>query len=112
MSLVRALGHHFIFALESSRTVALNEADRAQDRFQPVQSLVFADTQPLRVYLRSVQEAVFVTKQVLPNQDGSQGILYLVSSDPDLDQAQMTTIYQRRWKSASSFLCGRVPQVA
>ena len=32
-------------------------------------------------------------------------MLYLVSSDTDLDQAQLTAIYQRRWKSASSFLC-------
>ncbi len=109
MCLVRALGHYFVFALESSRTVALSEADRAQGRFQAVQTLVFPDTQPLRVYLRSVQEAVLVTRQVFANQDGSQGILYLVSSDTDLDQAQLTTIYQRRWKSASSFLCGRAP---
>ena len=112
MTLVRALGHHFIFALESSRTVALSAAARAQGRFQSVQSLVFPDTQPLRVYLRAVQEAVLVSKQVFINQDGSQGILYLVSSDTDLDQAQLTAIYQRRWKSASSFLCGRIPQVA
>jgi hypothetical protein len=111
MNLVRALGHHFVFALESSRTVALSDADRAQGRFQSVQSLVFADTQPLRVYLRAVRQAVLVTRQVFTNQDGSQGILCLVSSDTDLDQAQMTTIYQRRWKSASSFLCGRIPQV-
>ena len=75
MSLVRALGHHFLFALESSRTVALSDADRAQGRFQSVQSLVFADTQPLRVYLRSVQQAVLVTRQVFTNQDGSQGML-------------------------------------
>jgi hypothetical protein len=112
MSLVRALGHHFVFALESSRTVALSAAARAAGQLQAVQSLVFPDTQPLRVYLWSVQEAVLVTKQVFTNQDGSQGILYLVSSDTDLDQAQLTTIYQRRWKSASSFLCGRIPQVA
>ena len=45
-----------------------------------------------------MQEAVLVSKQVFANQDGSQGALYLVSSDTDLDQAQMTTIYQRRWK--------------
>nr|WP_229748965.1 transposase [Hymenobacter frigidus] len=112
MTLVRALGHHFLFALESSRTVALSDADRAQGRFQAVQSLVFPDTQSLRVYLRAVQQAVLVTRQVFTNQDGSQGMLYLVSSDTDLDQAQLTTIYQRRWKSASSFLCGRIPQVA
>ena len=98
MTLVRALGHHLVFALESSRPVVLSEADRAQDRFQPVQSLVFPATQPLGVYLRSVQEAVLVSRQVLPNQDGRQGVLYLVSSDTDLAQAQLTTIYQRRWK--------------
>nr|WP_162549923.1 transposase [Hymenobacter nivis] len=78
--------------------MALSEAARAQGQFQPVQSLVFAGTQPLHVYLRAVQEAVLVTRQVFTNQDGSQGILYLVSSDTDLDQAQLTTIYQRRWK--------------
>ena len=64
-----------------------------------MQSLVFPDTQPLRVYLRVAQQAVLVTRQVFTNQDDSQGMLYLVSSDTDLDQAQLTTIYQRRWKS-------------
>ena len=106
MNLVQALGHHFIFALESSRTVALSAEAHAQGQFQAVQTLVFPATQPLRVFLRSVQEAVLVTRQVFTNQDGSQGMLYLVSSDTDLDQARLTTIYQRRWKSASIFLCG------
>ncbi len=98
MALVRGLGHHFVFALESSRTVALSEAARAQGQFHAVQSLAFPDTQPLRVYLRAVQEAVLVTRQVFTNQDGGQGVLYLVSSDTDLNQAQLTAIYQRRWK--------------
>ena len=99
---MRALGHHFLFALESSRTAALSAAlsaaARAQGQFQPVQSLVFPAAQPVRVYLRSVQEAVLVSKQVFKNQDGSQGVLYLVSSAADLDQAQLNTIYQRGWK--------------
>ncbi len=98
MNLVRALGHHFVLALESTRTVALSEAERAQGQFQAVQSLAFPDTQPLRVYLRAVQEAVLVTRQVFTNQDGSQGVLYLVSSDTDLTHRQLATIYQRRWK--------------
>ncbi len=98
MSLVRALGHHFVFALESSRTVALNEAGRAQGQFQAVQKLAFPDTQPLRGYLRAVQEVVLVSRQVFTNQDGSQGVLYLVSSDTELNQAQLTTTYQIRWK--------------
>lgn len=98
MALVCALGHHFVFALESSRTVALSEEARAKGQFQAVQTLDFPATQPLRVYLRSVQAAVLVSRQVFTNKDGSQGTLYLVSSDTDLDQAQMTAIYQRRWK--------------
>ena len=52
MNLVRALNHHFVFALESSRTVALSDADRAQGRFQPVQSLVFATQPPARLFAR------------------------------------------------------------
>jgi hypothetical protein len=96
--LVRALGHDFLFARASSRTVALSAEARAVGQFQAVQALTFPDKQPLRVYLRSVQEAVLVTRQVFLNQDGSQGTLYLVSSDTDLTQAQLTTIYQRRWK--------------
>jgi len=74
-TLVRARGHHFVFALESSRTVALSEAARAQGQFQAAQTLAFPDTHPLRVYLRAVKEAVLVTRQALTNQDGSQGVL-------------------------------------
>jgi len=95
---VLALGHDFVMALESSRTVARSEAERQQGRFQALDTLAFPDEQPLRVWLRSVQPAVLVTRQVFTNKDGSQGVLYLVSSDTSLDQAQLTMIYQRRWK--------------
>ncbi len=46
MTLVRALGHDFVFALESGRTVPLSEAARAQGRFQAVQSLAFPMRNP------------------------------------------------------------------
>ena len=36
MTLVRALGHHFVLALEPSCTVALSEGARAQGQFQAV----------------------------------------------------------------------------
>ena len=98
MNAVLKLGHDFVLALESSRTVALNEAGRAQGQFRALDTLAFPDEQPLRVWLRAVPAAVLVARQVFTNKDGSQGELYLVSSDTNLDQAQMTTIYQRRWK--------------
>ncbi len=98
MNTVLALGHDFVLALESSRTVALSEAARAQGRFQALDTLVFPAEQPLRVLLRAVKSAVLVARQVFTNKDGSQGVLYLVSSDTSLNQTQLTTIYQRRWK--------------
>ena len=98
LNAVLDLGHGFVMALESSHTVARSEADRQQGRFQALDTLVFPDEQPLRVWLRSVEPAVLVARQVFTNKDGSQGVLYLVSSDTNLDQAQLTTIYQRRWK--------------
>lgn len=98
MNYVLSLKHHFLFALEASRTVALSEVARSQGQFQALDALTFPDKTVLTVYLRSVKQAVLVAKQVFTNKDGSQGALYLVSSDTSLNYEQLTTIYQRRWK--------------
>ena len=98
MNQVRALGHDFIFALPTSRTVALSEVGRGNGQFQALDMLVFPEGQPLRVWLRGVVEAVLVVRQVFTNKDGSQGVLHLVSSDTRLTWEQITIIYQKRWK--------------
>jgi hypothetical protein len=51
-----------------------------------------------KVYLEQVEFPLLLVKQVFKNEDGAEGVLYLVGSDPKLDYAQLTTIYQRRWK--------------
>ena len=98
MNQVRELGHDFIFALPTSRTVALSEVGRGNGQFQALDTLVFPEGQPLRVWLRGVVGAVLVVRQVFTNKDGSQGVLYLVSSDTRLTWEQITVIYQKRWK--------------
>jgi len=105
---VIGLDHHCIFALASSRTVALSEQERKQGKFQSLDAgpqtrastrvRVFPHKAPLKVYLRSVQEALLLTRQVFTNKDGSQGCLYLITTDTTLSYDQITTIYQRRWK--------------
>lgn len=95
---VRRLGHHFLFALKASRTAALTEPARKAGHFHSLEALDWPDKQPLRAYLRGFDEPVLLVRQVFTNKDGSQGVLYLVSSDLDLDWTQITTIYQRRWK--------------
>ncbi len=73
MNTVLELGHDFVLALESSRTVALGDKARKNGRFQALDTLDFPEEQPLRVWLRSVEAAVLVARQVLTNKDGSQG---------------------------------------
>ena len=36
--------------------------------------------------------------QIFKNKDGSEGILYLISNDIELDKQSIETIYQKRWK--------------
>ncbi len=93
------LAKHFIMAIESSRTVALNEQDRAAGKFQRVDAIAeLKNDTCLLVYLRGIEKPVLLAKQVFTNKDGSQGTLYLVSSDTSLDFDGITTIYQKRWK--------------
>ncbi|MCK5893564.1 MAG: transposase, partial [Endozoicomonadaceae bacterium] len=35
---------------------------------------------------------------IFKNKDGSEGILYLISNDVELDKQSIETIYQKRWK--------------
>jgi hypothetical protein len=50
------------------------------------------------VYVEQVEFSLLLVKQVFKNEDGSEGVLYLVSSDVALHYERLTTIYQRRWK--------------
>jgi len=93
------LHKHFIMAIECSRTAALNEEDRAAGKFQRVDAITeLQDGECKVVYLKGVEKPVLLAKQVFTNKDGSQGTLYLVSSDTTLDFDTITTIYQKRWK--------------
>lgn len=95
---VQDLKRQCLFALECSRTVALSEQGRAKGEFIRLDALDFANEQPLRVFLRSVPAAVVVSKHLFTNKDGSNGTLYLLSSDTSLTKAEILAIYQRRWK--------------
>jgi hypothetical protein len=62
------LKHHFIFALESSPTLALNQEDPASGKSQALDALTFPDKQTLLI-VRQV-----FTASADRNKDGSQGI--------------------------------------
>lgn len=87
----------FVMALKANRLVALNQADKRQGRFVSLAELDFKPGQCRLVYLKGVAFPVLVAKQVFTNQDGSTGVLFLVSSDTTLTYEQLTAIYHKRW---------------
>ena len=99
MKLVKQeLKREFIMALKSNRKVALSAADKAAGKYQTPSSLTPPAGTVCELYLEGVEFPLLFAKQVFTNEDGSTGILYLVTSDLTLNFLTLTTIYQKRWK--------------
>ena len=99
MKLIKAeLKKDFVMPLKSNRNIALSEQDKKDSRFQAVETLPLEHGQARQVYLEQVSFPLLLVKQVFTNKDGSQGLLYLVTSDTTLDGDRMMRLYQERWQ--------------
>lgn len=87
----------FLMPLKSNRQGALSQADKQQGRFVSVDTRDLEPHASLEVYLESVDFPLVLVKQVFLNDEGSVGLLYLVSSDTTLTYDRITTLYQTRW---------------
>jgi hypothetical protein len=94
------LKKEFIMPVKTNRKVALSLKDKKRGLASPerVASLELEPDTVCEVYLEQVGFPLLLAKRVFKNEDGSEGVLYLVTSDATLDHERMTTIYQRRWK--------------
>lgn len=88
----------FICPLKTNRKVALSVTDKHQGRYTRVDTLELEASTPKIVYLEGVDFPLLLVKQVFTNEDGSLGILYLVSSDTTLSFDDLTTTYHKRWQ--------------
>lgn len=80
--------------LKGNRKVATSAEAKQQGHYQRVDTLELEALKPVTIYLEGVEFALLLVKQVFTNEDGSTGILYLVTSDTTLDGNGMTAIYQ------------------
>ncbi len=86
-----------ICPIKSNRKIALSLEEKINGHYKSVSTLeIKADTE-LEIYLEGVDFPLILVKQVFTNEDGSIGILYLISSNRTLNYDQVTTIYQKRW---------------
>ena len=78
--------------------MALSGQDKKDGRYQAVETLTLEHGKAQRVWLEQVPFPLLLVKQVFTNKDGSQGTLYLVTSDTTLDGGQIMGLYQERWQ--------------
>lgn len=88
----------FVIPLKSNRNVFLAEPSAKSGKPVKLTSLDF-DTKPLQtLWLEEVPFPLLVSRQIFKNENGSEGILYLCSSDLTLSSSGLSTLYQKRWK--------------
>lgn len=87
----------FVMPLKENRKVALSLADKKQGRYVKVNTVIPEPETVREVYLEGVEFPLLLARQVFTNEDGSTGLLYLVTSDLTLTYESLTTLYQKRW---------------
>jgi DDE superfamily endonuclease len=87
----------FVMPLKSNRKVALSREDQQAGQFVGVAALVYQNTIPQQIYLEDVPFPLLLIRQVFTNEDGSQGVLYLCTSDTTLTFEEIVACYQKRW---------------
>ncbi len=92
------LDKDFIFPLKANRKVALSLEDKQNGHYVRVDALEIEPDTVREIYLKEVPFPLLFTKEVFTNEDGSSGVLYLVTSDTTLTSDQIKTSYKRRWK--------------
>jgi hypothetical protein len=98
MFIKHELEKDFVMPIKTNRKLALSKDAKSQGKYCPIESLSLEAGCLLEIYLEGVDFPLMLTKQVFTNEDGSYGILYLVTNDTKIFSEQITTIYKKRWK--------------
>jgi hypothetical protein len=88
----------FIFPLKNNRRVALSPSDQKRGRYQSLKSLELAPGTSVTLYLEGVPFPVLVGCQLFKNEDGTEVLMLLCSSDLTLKSSALSEIYHKRWK--------------
>ena len=90
------LSKKFILGMKSNRVVALTDYARRSKDFIKLSDLDIADGESLKIWLKDMNFPVLLTKRIFINENGTKGILYLVTNDLEIDSDQLYHDYQKR----------------
>lgn len=92
------LHDHFVMPVKSNRLVSLIKPKKGiKTSYQQIDQVVTIEQEPTRIYLKDCSVPVSCIKQVFTNEDGSTGILYLITNDLTIDRQTIMDVYQKRW---------------
>jgi hypothetical protein len=91
------LKKEFIMPIKANRLIALSLTQKSQGQFQQVGSYKLEPNIPQIVYIKELPFPVLLVKQVFKNEDGSEGVLYLVCSELTAGVEQVKGVYKKRW---------------
>jgi len=100
----------FVIPLKSNRNVFLSAPSAKAGKPTKLSALDFGTEGVLTLYLESVPFALLVCRQVFTNEDGSEGVLYLCTSDLSLTAPTLCTLYQKRWSATCRKWAGKVEE--
>ena len=92
------LEKEFIMPIKTNRKVAFSRKDKIYGKYASVSSLELKENTIYKIYLEDVPFELYLVKQIFKNEDDTEGVLYLVTSDKTLTYIQITELYQKRWK--------------
>jgi hypothetical protein len=91
------LKKEFIMPIKSNRLITFSQPQGHKGQFQPVSACCLEPNIPRMVYIKELPFPVLLVKQVFKNEDGSEGVLYLISSKLTAGVEQIKGVYQKRW---------------
>ena len=95
--IAKDLQRFFIVPLKSNRNVALSLADKDKGLYQTVGDLALEQGSIITIYLEGLDFPLHLTKLIFKNEDDSEAVLYLVTTDLTIDADTMDSLYQKRW---------------
>jgi hypothetical protein len=88
----------FIFGIKTNRLIAFSNEERKKGQYQNLKTLNFKNGEKRIIWLKDLSFPVSLICKIFKNEDGSTGMLYLVTNDLDSDADRIYEIYQKRWR--------------
>lgn len=88
----------FVFGIKANRLVTFSEEERKKGQYHNLNRLSVKDGEKRIVWLKDVAFPVALVTKIFKNEDGSTGVLHIVTNDLDSDDDRIYEIYQKRWR--------------